>query len=416
MFWTPELERPRLRPVEARPVQVHEETMVALSDPLGLAEDGIAVTLPVFFLLTQMNGVNSVEIIAAEFQRQFGEAIPIEKLRQIILQLDQARLFEGETLRRHRDATLAAYRAAPARPMAHAGSGYPREAQAFLESMRAHFLSKGGPGRAPSPGSGPAVRALIAPHIDFDRGGPNYGWSYQALGDGPPPETVVILGTAHAPCGQPFTLTRVSFTTPQGVLPVEAGFIDAVAARAGLDLFDDELLHLREHSVEFQAAALHALFPGAASMRIVPILCGSLHAEIAAGGLRPGSATDRAIRALTDTIASWPRQVTVIAGADLAHMGPHFGDEAPVDEAVLASLHRQDHEAMTLAAAGNADGFLRSFVPTQNARRVCSVACIYTALRCLPALGVSRGRLLNYMQSVHPGGELVVTHASVVFP
>jgi AmmeMemoRadiSam system protein B len=127
------------------------------------------------------------------------------------------------------------------------------------------------------------------------------------------------------------------------------------------------------------------------------------------GGFEP------ALKALIETIAAWPRRVTVIAGADLAHVGPEFGDEDPVSDALLADVHRQDREVLDLIAAGNAEGFLRSFIATQNSRRVCSIACIHTLLRCLPVLGATQGRVLNYIQSTRPNREGTVTHTGLVF-
>ena len=89
---------------------------------------------------------------------------------------------------------------------------------------------------------------------------------------------------------------------------------------------------------------------------------------------------------------------------------------AAVSEEQMTEVASQDREALDLAAAGDAEGFLASFAPSQNARRVCSVACMYAALRCLPSLGVDRGRVLHYAQSIHPSQMLAVTHASVAFP
>jgi AmmeMemoRadiSam system protein B len=414
MLWYPELDQPRLRPLEAIPAEYQGEVVVALRDPLGLSAEGLAVPLPVFHLLTQMTGRRTVSQIVREFREQFDVEVPEEKLRHIILQLDDARCLESEHFRRHRQARLDAYRSAVARPMS-AGS-YPRDPAEFRAMFDSHFTQKGGPGRKPLRGSGPEIRALVAPHIDFQRGGPNYGWAYQALGDGTPPETVVILGTSHAHCRNPFTLTRLPFETPLDPVAVDVDFVDALQAQVSTDLFEEELLHASEHSVEFQVIALRHVFADAPAMRIVPILCGPIHDEAEDGGSPSDGRSEDAIQALTRVIASWPRRVTVIAGADLAHIGPHFGDPEPVSDEHLAEVHRQDQEALRHVAAGDAEGFLRSFDATQNARRVCSVACIHTLLRCLPALGVERGRLLHYMQSTHPSRQLSVTHASLAFP
>ncbi|MBN1477079.1 AmmeMemoRadiSam system protein B [Candidatus Sumerlaeota bacterium] len=416
MIWYPDLDRPRLRPIEAIPIEHEGETLIGLHDPSGLAKSGLAVSPPMFFALTLMNGLTSIDQITAAFKQQFDVELPEGTLREFVLQLDEGCLLESMHFRQHREERLAAYRALPARPMTHGGRGYPTDPEEFTEAFNSHFTAEGGPGSPPEPESGPEIRALIAPHIDFERGAINYGWAYQALGSGATPETAVILGTSHQPCRHPLTLTRLGFETPLGTLEPETGFIEALAERLDYDPFEDELIHVMEHSVEFQAVALRHLFPDASEMRIVPILCGSLADDPTEDGVARGDRFERAIGALIETIASWDRRVCVIAGADLAHVGPQFGDEQPVSEEQMAEVASLDREALNLAAAGDAEGFLESFAPTHNARRVCSVACMYTALRCLPSLEVERGRVLHYAQSVHPSQLLAVTHASVAFP
>ncbi len=416
MLWYPELDRPRLRALEPLPFRHDGEVVIALRDSLGLAQPGLVVPLGVYFLVSQMDGRSSIEEISAKFKGQFQAEIPLTTVQEIVLQLDEAHCLETERFRRHRDERLQAYREAPLRPMAHAGGGYPTDPEKLRRLLDRHFTDDGGPGSLPRPNEGSDVRAIISPHLDFARGGPNYGWSYRALGEGPTPETVIIFGTAHGPCHSPMMFTRKDFDTPLGPVPVERDFIDAVQAKVSHDLFEDEILHITEHSVEFQVVSLRHVFPDAEEMRIVPIICGALHLTAENGGLPKGSQFGETLQAILDTIAEWPRRVTAVAGADLAHIGPQFGDEGPVDQGLLDEVGRLDEEALGLAARGEAEGFLRSFAPTKNARRVCSIACIYAALRCLPALGVEQGRVLNYVQSVDPKGEVCVTHASLVFP
>jgi MEMO1 family protein len=416
MIWYPELDRPRLRPIEATPIEHEGETLIGLHDPSGLAKQGLAVSPPLFFALTLMNGMTTIDQITSAFKEQFEVELPEGKLREFILQLDDGCLLESMHFRQHHDERLAAYRDLPVRPMTHGGRGYPTDPTEFTQTFDSHFTVEGGPGSPPTPESGPEIRALIAPHIDFERGGINYGWAYQALGCGVAPETIVILGTSHQPCHNPFTLTRLGFETPLGTLEPETEFIEALAGRLDFDPFEDELIHVMEHSVEFQAVAVRHLFPEASEMRMVPVLCGAISDNPTEDGVTRGERFESAIGALIETIASWDRRVCVIAGADLAHVGPQFGDEQPVSDEQMAEVASQDSEALALAAAGDAEEFLRSFAPTQNARRVCSIACMYTALRCLPSLGVQKGRLLHYAQSIHPSQSLAVTHASVAYP
>ncbi|MEJ7731019.1 MAG: MEMO1 family protein [Polyangiaceae bacterium] len=103
----------------------------------------------------------------------------------------------------------------------------------------------------------------------------------------------------------------------------------------------------------------------------------------------------------------------VIAGADLAHIGPRFGDARPLDEAQRRALAERDHESVQRATGGDARAFFSHVVQDLDTRRVCGVGPIYTLLRTLPA-GAS-GRRLGYSQCVDPKEGSVVSHASLGF-
>ena len=49
--------RPRLRPVEAFPIEHEGERMILVQDPAGLAEGPLVVSMGGFFILTLFDGV-----------------------------------------------------------------------------------------------------------------------------------------------------------------------------------------------------------------------------------------------------------------------------------------------------------------------------------------------------------------------
>ncbi|HVY44805.1 MAG TPA: MEMO1 family protein, partial [Minicystis sp.] len=101
------------------------------------------------------------------------------------------------------------------------------------------------------------------------------------------------------------------------------------------------------------------------------------------------------------------------AGADLAHVGPRFGDARPLDAAGRAALRRTDATSIDLALAGDAAGFFRQVAADLDVRRVCGLAPIYTMLRVLDE--GRAGELLNYEQCVDPDEGSIVSHASLAF-
>ena len=120
-------------------------------------------------------------------------------------------------------------------------------------------------------------RGILSPHIDFQRGGQVYSWSYRELVEHSHADTFVVLGVAHQYCRRRFALTCKDFETPLGVVATDRSYVDQITSLAGRDLFEDELSHRTEHSIEFQVVFLQYVLGGRRDFRIVPILVGSFH-------------------------------------------------------------------------------------------------------------------------------------------
>jgi AmmeMemoRadiSam system protein B len=187
--------------------------------------------------------------------------------------------------------------------------------------------------------------------------------------------------------------------------------VDALAARAGQDCFGCELAHRGEHSIEFQAVFLRYLYATRRDFTIVPILASFAHEALARGrGPEDDPRVPRFLDALGETMAASGRRAVVIAGADLAHMGPRFGDPAPIAPAELARIEREDREMLGAVQGGDAGAFFDAVARDGDRRRICGYSPIYATLR---VLGRPRGDLHRYAQWPDPEG--VVTFASMTF-
>src|SRR4029453_15459815 len=91
-----------------------------------------------------------------------------------------------------------AWLAAPPRPAAPAGGAYAGDAAGLTEQIDGFFVHGDGPGAPVAPAGSGKLRGLLAPHIDFHRGGPTYAWAYRALAEHSNADLFVILGTCHA--------------------------------------------------------------------------------------------------------------------------------------------------------------------------------------------------------------------------
>ncbi|MDA0711287.1 MAG: AmmeMemoRadiSam system protein B [bacterium] len=401
-------ENPSVRYVDAFPVEIKGKKMIYLRDPEGLAAE-MAVPSAVYFLMAQMNGSRSPTDLLHAFAEQFkGASVSLDEVSHLIKRLDEALLLDNARSQNQRQNNEVAFRQASVRPAAHAGQSYPSDEKALREMIDGFFDK--GPGR-PSDRREGHLKALIAPHIDFNRGGPCFAYAYKALAESVPPDLFVVLGTGHA-ARRPFVMSRKDFQTPFGTLCADRDTIDRVAEIAPLDVFDDELAHKEEHAIEFQAVFLKYLYPDS-QIPFVPILCGSFH-EMVEKGKAPQS--EPVIRdfvgGLRQVLEASGKRVCFISGVDLSHVGQRFGDAELLDEEMVSGVEKVDRALLDRACALDPDGYFDIVIRESDRTRVCGTSSIYTMLQLIDA---SRSELLQYDHIVDYETQQMVSFASVAF-
>ncbi len=404
-------DRPKLRPVEAFPVDANGQKGIALRDPAGFTDSVLVLPPPLLDIVSLFDGEHTLGDIQETFMRRHGKLLFTERLEEICRTLDEQGFLDSPTFARRRRAIEQAFRTSPTRPAVHAGSAYAAEPDALREQIAGLFTHPDGPGPAGPAQQNARLHGIIAPHIDFHRGGPAYAWAYRELAERSDADLFIIFGTCHAGMPDPFALTLKDYETPLGAAPVDREFSEALARRYGDNLLASELAHRAEHSIEFQTVLLRHLFASRREFAVVPILASFLHESLVEGkDPEADLGVPRFFDALRDTVAASKRRVCLIAGADLAHVGPRFGDPGRVREPELARLEREDRAMLEPVAAVDARAFYESVARDGDRRRICGLSPIYALLRCLPA---GRGRLLRYAQWPDPQGT--VTFASLVF-
>jgi len=403
---------PRLRPLEAFPVQHEGRRVIALRDPAGYTDAIVLLPRVLLEVVSLFDGEHSIADIQAAIMRQHGELVSRARITEIADALDEQGFLDSPHFAERRAAIDRAFLEAPTRPAAHGGSAYPLDPSEIHAFFDGFFAPPEGPGPVDGSGPGrPRVVGVIAPHIDFHRGRSAYAWAYRDLAERSDADLFVIFGTCHTGMAHPFALTLKAYESPLGEVPVDREFTEALAKRARQDCFGSEGAHRKEHSIEFQAVFLRYLFAGRREILMVPVLASFAH-EALVGGRRVDDdpRIPRFLEALGETIAASGRRVALIAGADLAHVGPRFGDPEPVSPAELARLGGQDRAMLEAVEAGDAEAFFDGVARDGDRRRICGLSPIYALLR---VLGGPRGTLRRYAQWPDPEG--VVTFASVVF-
>jgi MEMO1 family protein len=412
--------RPRLRPLEAFPIEKNGQKLLGLRDPSGLT-DSVATLPPAAVAVVQLcDGDTTPEEICAEFGRRYGSPLPRETLDRLLQQLDDAYLLDSERFRSYSASLFGAFARSPTRPAHLAGKSYPADAARLTAELDGYFAAPHGPGRVLDPR--PLPRAIVAPHIDFARGGAAYAWAYQPLARATErPELVIVFGTDHNGAEQPFTLTRKHYETPLGTCHTDVELVNRLVARfdeqlgagAAQALFKDEHHHRGEHSIEFQMVWLrHVWKEEMESIPVLPILCGSLHDFIERGRPpRSDRSVDIFFSTLNELVAG--KRVVYIAGADLAHVGPRFGDPEPLDAVDRTSLERRDQETLLACAAGDSAAWFAELHKEKDRRRVCGLPPIFAMLESAQP---GAGELAVYAQcpADEAGGSLV-SIASLVY-
>jgi hypothetical protein len=407
-------DRPRLRALEAFPVEQDGQRMIALRDPSGFTDEIVVLPPALLDLVSLFDGAHSIAEIRSILSDRHGAAPSAEQIADLVRGLDEHGLLDSARFAERRSAIEGAFRQSPSRPAAHAGGAYTGVAKTLTAQIDGFFRDPDGPGasrEAERPGTGP-LRGLIAPHIDFHRGGPTYAWAYRELIERSDADLFVILGTCHAGMADPFAATLKAFETPLGPAPVDRDFFDALARRYGADLLASELAHRNEHSIEFQAVMLRHVLRERRPFTILPVLASYLHEAVwTRGDPERDRRVPRFVDALLETMAASSRRVCLIAGVDLAHVGPRFGDPAANTPESLDAVGVADRSMLEAIVAGDPTGFYASIAHDGDQRRICGLSPIYTFLRALPGVG---GRLIQYRQWPDPQGA--VTFCAAAFP
>jgi AmmeMemoRadiSam system protein B len=413
-------DRPSLRPGLAATRDDRDPSAVLLFDEFRISRQIVRLTAREFTWLQWLDGTNSLRDVQAIAMRNVGgELLPIDPLAQLVERLDAALFLDSPR--------LAERLTGPVREPACIGcySADPDELRVQLDS---YFTAPGGPGLptgyCPSPSASEdsarwrsgsdksTLRALLAPHIDYGRGGVSYAWGYKELAERCGAGVFVIVGTSHYSPAR-FTLTRQDFNTPLGVVPTDQDYVDRIVAHYGNGLFDDPLAHLPEHSIELEVVYLQHLFGRRRPIRIVPLLVGSF-ADCVESGTDPASVPDiaRMVEALVRAEAECPEQVCYVISGDFAHIGPKFGDDGRLKGPFLADSRARDQAILSRAEAVDPAGYFRLIAAEGDARRICGLPPTWTVLQ---AIKPTRGRVLHYDQYVHPRGSESVSFASAAF-
>jgi AmmeMemoRadiSam system protein B len=400
---------PALRPLDVRRSQRVNQPGIVLEDQLGLSEPTF-VPEQLLPIVGRCTGEASLDEIRAAASEQVGEEIPLDFVRTIVDDLDRRLLLFGPRFLAAVEQAANDFLASGVRPARHAGSaGYPADPAALRVAL-GDLLGASAP--AAGPGA-PHLRGLIAPHIDLARGMAGYRAAYERLLAAPPADLYVVFGTGHAGPSAPVTGLPLDWQTPLGVVRTDRDFVAAVHASIGAPAAADLLHHRLEHSLEFQMLLLQHLHERRGTnhpFQVAGFLCGALPSEHGNPLAEPWC--QRLLEAFRSAAQASNKTVCYLAGADLAHIGPFFGDARAVDQARLDRLAAAERTRLSWLEQGSPGPFHAAVDCGNNPDRVCSAP----AITLCAALAEGPGELLHYGQAKARDGSQTVSFCAMAFP
>jgi len=428
-------ERPQLRPIEVSRISHEGSDFFVLKDPRHFDDKSLLVPVSLAPYLRNFDGTNTVEEIIETALNTGAPPVQREILGDLIARLDEVFLLANGAYSAEKQRRLDEYRDAPARKAAFADLSYPGspdDLRAYLDGLAFPYMS-GPVGSGPNSGSGSGsgsgesgtgdsgsgtfsaasdnypsgiLKAVLSPHIDFERGGDSYAMIWeQVRSELQDVELFVVFGTDHNGDGPRLTLTNQNYESPIGGLDTDSELVDQLAEILATDdsienhPFADEFNHAGEHSIELVSVWLHRAL-GNTSAKMLPVLCGSfgrLVPEPEAGQVpdseqkpeNKGEADldvhpqiSAFIRHLQEIATQ--RRTVFIAAADLSHVGPAFGDSeerlAPLDSVIREQVRLRDEQLLAAIVRGDRKRFFEIIKADSDSNKVCGVAPIYMTL------------------------------------
>lgn len=382
------LDRPKIGNINVQRTLYQGEPVFVLQDRFKLTEAAIVLPQVLGPLVLLCDGTNTLPEIKTALEIQYGLPLPEATLENMVAQFDEALILEGGTFEQARQQAVDQYRAAPFRPPALAGASYPADPVALRRMLQGYLDQVG-----QVPAVSPASRAVISPHIDYQRGGLTYARVWASAAEVvQQAELVIILATDHNGV-QPgaINLTCQNYASPLGVMPTDTALVKRLTQALGPQkVFAGELLHREEWSIELVLVWLQYM-RGEKPCLILPVLCGSFfHFMMGQASIEAEPQFNIFLDILRQEMSQ--RRTLIVASGDLAHMGPAF-DGPPLDIAAHAQMKVDDAILMETLAQGNADAFFKLMQAGQYERNVCGLSPFYFTLS---ALSQSQGQIMAY--------------------
>lgn len=390
------------------------QQILILSCPLGIIETPVIINALLAPVLAEFDGTLTNEEILNKFEKQ---GLSLEVFKELVELLDSNFCLLNDNFREYLTNLKERFHNSTVRESALKGISFPHEKEALEKEINTYLaLEKDDRKNTSEDNKAKKLLALIAPHIDYRRGGVSYGKAYRHL-IGQEHDLYILIGTAHQYSPFMFHLTKKDFVSPLGKLACDNELVSEIAKKHGEKRsFADELLHKREHSLELQLPFMHHIKNNS---NFIPILVGGMY-NLLNKGISPNdheeyrSFKDSLIDSLREKYLSKGKSICFIAGVDMAHIGQSFGDREKLSKDFLKEVEIRDEKYLTHVLNQNKDKLFSHIAEDNDKRRICGYPTLYLVLDVLENLGLTNlnSKLFDYSQAVDLETDCAVTFAS----
>ncbi len=358
--------------------------MVLLQDPLGIARKSILIPPEITPLLMLCDGSRKIDEIRDDMARLYGFNLDLPEIHAWLELFDDAAMLQNENFRTQKAEAVQAYRKRQYRPMTLSDDIYPADRVA-LKQVLDPYLSQAELWEADE------ITGIICPHIDYYRGWRVYAQvmanARHAIRSA---ELIIILGTDHFDDGNPISLTLQNYQTPFGIMKTQSEMATALSREISeVDMFNGELRHRFEHSIELALVWLHHMRDGDVC-DVLPVLCGAHDLFFDAGLTIEHPWVSKFVDKVVDLAKN--QRTLIVAAADLAHVGLAFDGEA-VPHNGRAAIAEADERLLQHVKDGSPAAFIKEITDVKDRNNVCGTTPIYLLLRLL---GSPRGKVVGY--------------------
>lgn len=388
------IQKPHMRPVQPMPIQKDGKMLVALRDPMMLTKETMIVPPQTLQALQAFRGQLTLDQLAEQF------SAPLDQVTKLAHGLDRVGLLWGPTFEKLEDECKARLAETGLFPVS-ASSLMGKDEQECRRAIEEYLDQTEDPElEAPMIG-------LVAPHLDYERGWPNFAAAYYGVKDLDTPDRVVVLGTNHYGIGDGIVGTTYGFQSPLGACPADETVVNRLAERFGKPYSIDQLDHLPEHSIELQLPWIQYFF---GNVPLVPVLVPDPLVEMIEDDESERVSTEDFVTALREVLDDVGGRTFYVASSDLSHVGPQFGEPRTVDDQRRFDVERHDRDVLSKFLTGDPEEFLSAMRWNKNPTRWCSIGNMAALLSLVEPESLE---LIDYRQACDEKGHALVSSAAI---